>query len=277
MRWVHLTSTLYSPYESLCHPGHVRWLWRHIHGSFRVLASAIMPSHPHVIVADEPSLTRRFGALLGAFGRFRLECRCHWAPVKPVSYTTRSHVRRGYRYVVLNPCRAGLAADPLAYPWTSHRDTTGAIAEPSVDSNDVAEALGERLDDDFAARLHAFVSADPSVSVEGTPPPRLADPTDVAKVPLGEIARAAASATRGRPADVAISGATRRLFVHLAWTNGWRDAALLARVAATTPQTISRLARSGVDHHWDEAGRRCLADPRLRTTDVTIARGAHQR
>lgn len=37
-----------------------------------------------------------------------------------------------YRYIELNPVRAGMVSDPSAYPWSSHRTNTGAALDPLV-------------------------------------------------------------------------------------------------------------------------------------------------
>lgn len=44
-------------------------------------------------------------------------------------------VRRETRYIHLNPCRAGLVDDPLAWPWSTYRDAVGlgngvGVADP---------------------------------------------------------------------------------------------------------------------------------------------------
>ncbi len=65
-------------------------------------------------------------------------------------------LRRNERYIHLNPCRARLIDDPLAWPWSTHRDRVG-LAWPC--------AVPTRTD---PAAFHRYVSADPSVAVDGT-------------------------------------------------------------------------------------------------------------
>jgi hypothetical protein len=66
------------------------------------------------------------------------------------------HLQRTVRYVALNPCRDKLAPDPLAWPFSGHRDTVG-LAIPGV--------LPVVCDPVWH---HGYVSGDPSVRVEGT-------------------------------------------------------------------------------------------------------------
>jgi hypothetical protein len=80
-------------------------------------------------------------------------------------------VRRQIRYVHLNASRAGLARDPLAWAFSTHRDACG-LASPGV----VARAR------DVAA-FHKYVSSDPRVDVNGTELPSVSlsanDPREV--------------------------------------------------------------------------------------------------
>lgn len=64
--------------------------------------------------------------------------------------------RRETRYIHLNPCRAKLVDDPLAWPWSSYRDALGLVAHP------VRKVHGN------PSALHRYTSSDPSVSLTGT-------------------------------------------------------------------------------------------------------------
>jgi len=164
----------------------------------------------------------------------------------------------------LNPCRDGLVRDPLAWPWSTHRDAVGAVAEPWVTAATLARELA-RPRNGFEGWLHRYVSADPSVAVTGTPFPVVAPASRLTTFPLLDIARAAAAATRAQPADICWPGATRDLFLRLAARDGWRDAARLAVACDMTPHGVRKnLRKKGVPGL--DAAALSLGDPRLLIT-----------
>ncbi len=97
--------------------------------------------------------------------------------------------RRHLRYVALNPCRAGLANDPLVWPLSTYRDALGLSLWP------VLPTLPDPWD------FHAFVSGDPSVNVRGTSlpeqRPRAPRPEEVAEA-VCALARASRSTLERR-------------------------------------------------------------------------------
>lgn len=109
-------------------------------------------------------------------------------PAEPVPDADKR--RRSLRYVALNPCRARLANDPLAWPLSTYRDSVGLALCPILPS------------DPDPWELHAYVSGDPSVNVRGTclpeQRPRAPRPEEVAEA-VCALARAPihALATRG--------------------------------------------------------------------------------
>lgn len=140
-------------------------LWRRLVKAFPdAQALCIMPNHLHLLTAD-PAARRKLAAVLSGFARWRagyrgvVDATC-WQPQPiPVSIPDRKHLRRTIRYVLLNPCRGGLAADPLAWPLSTHRD----LVAMAVDFPAHRDPAG----------LHAYVSADPSVCVVGTELPAI--------------------------------------------------------------------------------------------------------
>ncbi|MCP4806384.1 MAG: hypothetical protein GY884_13655 [Proteobacteria bacterium] len=159
------------------------------------------------------------------------------------------------RYIHLNPCRAGLASDPLAWRWSTHRDLVGAVVDPWVPLDRWAEWTS--MD---AAELHSYIASDPSTDVTGTPMPEAAIPSPIATRPLGDIARASIEATRGTPEDLRRRTPTRHVFLHLAREQGWHDVGLLARACA--------MSKRGVLYNWSlpsrlDEGALCLGDSRL--------------
>ncbi len=80
-----------------------------------------------------------------------------WLPASPPERVADSkHLQRTLRYVALNPCRDRLVADPLAWPFSGHRDAVGLTIPGALPV----------VPDPY--RHHAYVSGDPSVRVEGT-------------------------------------------------------------------------------------------------------------
>jgi putative transposase len=55
-----------------------------------------------------------------------------------------------YRYIELNPVRAGLAREPADYRWSSYRANSGAAPDPFIKMHPEFLALGQ---DDVARRL----------------------------------------------------------------------------------------------------------------------------
>jgi hypothetical protein len=188
-----------------------------------------------------------------------------WEPVPPPEVIRDAgKLSRQVRYVALNPCRAKLVRDPLEWEWSTHRDVIGAVASPWVSPAALAAALRARArrPAEFAAAWHAYVSGDPTCAVAGTPPPRPARPSDLPTMPLGRITAAAAAATRAPVSAVRERTLTRRLFVHLAERQGWRDAATLARACGTSTEAVRQLRASSAEALLP-AGELCLGDDRL--------------
>lgn len=53
-----------------------------------------------------------------------------------------SYVLACYRYIEMNPVRAGIVAHPSAYPWSSHAANSGARGDPLVKEHSEFAALG---------------------------------------------------------------------------------------------------------------------------------------
>ncbi len=217
-----------------------------------------MPDHLHLIVfvEDPKAAQERLAGTLGAYAR-RFGDRWHRVP-EPAPIPDRKHLARQVRYVALNPCRSALCRDPLSWLWSTHRDVVGAVVDPWVTADRLADALG-RPRGGFSARHHRYVSGDPSVAPGGTALP----------VPLpvrGDrdgVLRAAAMATqyvdpadrrsRRRAARAALAlGRWMRLPVPV-----WRSLVDVSRSRAY--EWAASVSAADLD-----AALRCLADPRLR-------------
>lgn len=92
-------------------------------------------------------------------------------------------------YAVLNPTRAGLVDDPLAWYWSTYRDLFGATHDPWVTFERRRRYLPAHVVD--LERLHALVSADLSTDPRGTPPPRMAFAEELDGRPVAELLAAA--------------------------------------------------------------------------------------
>ena len=135
-------------------------LWRAITARVPgLLALTLMPDHLHLLAqarVEEP-----LAHALRAYALWRNHrCGRSGSVVIPGGPPTVAEgwvkQRRDLRYIALNPCRARLVSDPLAWPMNSHRDAMGLavpLARPPVDDPE---------------GLHAYVSADPHVHVQGT-------------------------------------------------------------------------------------------------------------
>jgi len=148
-------------------------LWRRLRNAFpRVAACVLMPNHLHLLCLKGRSDKIRWtlGVELRAWTqKFHPGSRI-WQPVpSPDHIPDLKHLRRQIRYVHLNPCRSGLASDPLSWEWSTHRDVLGCVVEPWPDTAILSEAFGTSASR-LGEKMHRYVSADPTVRVEGTPP-----------------------------------------------------------------------------------------------------------
>jgi hypothetical protein len=274
--YVHLTARTRSGCPSLCGPQTGPWLWKKLRAAFpQALSTGLMPDHPHVVTpcSDPKEARRRFAHRLAHFTRQFGNGMPLFLTAEPTVIRGAAMLRRAVRYVALNPCRARLVDDPLSWVYSTHRDVVGAVVDPWVDADRLSAALGMPRTD-FERRHHQYVSADPSVRVDGTafplPAPRRVAPT----VPLQDIAEAAASATRRQADEICRPGPTRTLFVLVALSQGWTHFGQLAAACACSVRTIRRVAEV-VQPGLLEAGLLCLGDARLRvaTPDRLLAAG----
>lgn len=264
-RWIHLTARVSPSVPDLSRAAVGGWLWAHLRDAFPdAIAAVLMSNHPHLLVASNDSERDRvrLARMLGQLGR-HFGVRGQISEVPPPSIVEPGKaLARTVRYIALNPCRKDLVRCPLAWPWSTHRDVVGAIADPWVDAPRLARALGSAWPG-FVARHHAYVSADPDAHVLGTMMPVAAAPSVVPKIDLRSIAEAAASALRRPVGEIQQVGAARRLLVALAIDQGWNSVATLAEMCRCSTRTIHRLVAER-DVSGLPAARLCLGDPRLR-------------
>ena len=146
----------------------------------RVLASALMPNHVHLVVRSGQTPLSRLMSRLNTSYAVRFNRRHERAGYlfqnrfKSLLVTDDDHLRRLLRYVHLNPLRGGLVGDLAAleqYPWSSHGALMGT--RPALAFEDPAGALALFGDDLRRARLRLRtwmeedLSGVPSDSLEG--------------------------------------------------------------------------------------------------------------
>ena len=80
------------------------------------------------------------------------------------------------RYIHLNPVRAGLVADPIEHPWSSHRNYLGTAVEPWVTTGFALTLFGRRTDEARSAYLRFIREG--MTSASGIVSPPCANPED---------------------------------------------------------------------------------------------------
>jgi putative transposase len=120
-----------------------------VHGC-RVHAYVFMTNHVHLLVT--PSTASGIPAMMQAVGRryVRRFNDVHgrtgtlWeGRYKATLVQTDQYLLACYRYIELNPVRAGLAATPRDYPWSSCRANAFGARDPLVAPHSRYDALGE--------------------------------------------------------------------------------------------------------------------------------------
>lgn len=262
---VHLTAKMRPPYALFGEHEYAAWFWERVREGFSdVLAHCVMPNHPHVLadVKDPEAARDRFARTCGHLQRMA-GVRDLWEPVPPAQVVVgRQKLLRSLRYVALNPPRAGLCGCPLEWLWSTHRELVGAVADRVVPPRRLEDVLGW-TGPGFAEWFHRYGSSDPAVRVDGTAMPRPAPPRVIPTVPLDSIVRAAAVATRSRPAEVLHRGPARKLFIALARHQGWTDSALVGGACGLAPNGVRKAWRQDPPTAL-QAAALCLGDERLR-------------
>ena len=259
--FVHLVARMLPGHAWLLTGASPAWLWSRLRaGSPQALGAVFMPNHLHMVIeTEDPAATHRrlIRTLTWHRRSFSPRCRC-WEQVPPPEpIVGLRKLRRQLRYVALNPCRAGLAPDPMAWLWSTHRDAIGAVADPWPPDEGLAPFVAGSVEG-----WHRYVSSDPSVSPVGSPLPCPAEPASIPTYPLGRIRRAAAAAFRAGLFEVSRRGPARQVFVQLATEQGWRDTGHLAEACGASLWTVRRLRRGSAGPGL-AASRLCLGDDRL--------------
>jgi putative transposase len=97
----------------------------------------LMTTHYHLVVmTPEPNLARAMQWLLGVYAQMFNRRHAHSGHVFRGRYGSTLIEREGhlvevFRYVFLNPVRAGICGSPRHYPWSSYRATIGLEPTPN--------------------------------------------------------------------------------------------------------------------------------------------------
>jgi len=241
-------------------------VWHGLRGAFpQTFGAVLMPDHLHLVSrVKDPAQARRTLAhvLRGVSAGLGPAT---WQPVPPSEpVPDLHHLRRVLRYVALNPCRAHpqLAADPLEWLPSTHRDLVGATVDPWVRAEDLAALLREPVAG-FAERWHRYVSTDPSVHLEGTPLPAL-EPGLLEACTLPDLRRAVSRACCCPEDDLQRRGSLRDLLLMLAHHLTGLDRTALATECGLARTTLWRARQKPVEDRHVRAVLLTLADPRLR-------------
>jgi hypothetical protein len=255
--------------QPLGNADNARWLWLRLraccgrgqdHGSRgRSACAVLMPDHVHLVHFGNAQRTRlALIKLVAALVRFR-GTKPGWQVPAPEPIA-RDKVWRQLRYVHLNPCRAGLARDPLSWTFSTHRDSVGATYDPWLCLGELPvpwHGVRALPLPELRERFHAYVSADPSVHPEGTAFPAPAPPRCDALLGLEQIRRAALAAS-----PWCAAARQRERVVRLAQHQGWFAAEAIAQAVGVTRRQVYRIWRRGPVDLAPAA--LCLGDARLR-------------
>ncbi|MEQ9323731.1 MAG: hypothetical protein RIF41_31500 [Polyangiaceae bacterium] len=247
------------------------------------LAVVLMPDHLHMVAPDRGERSAHIvGKLLATSTRASGRWAGCWQPVEPPeAVTTADKLQRAVRYAWLNPCRpwfyrghrTQLVDDPLAWSWSTLRDSIGAIADPWVPAERLAVAFGWPKGADLPERLHRYACLDDHVAPDARSFPRLEPPRSAPTSTVDEVLHAALATTRLPAPAQRQRTAARRIANGLCYRQGWRIPTQLAPIFGVHPHTVSRIAAAASNGEL-EAAALCL-DRRLRVDPDTNLRHAH--
>ena len=246
--------------QERCHA----WLWSHLRAAFPMALGALCsPGRIGLLVpgSDPEPARRELGYVLGWARRtFPALKGPGAAPRRPLVLTSPAAVLDRVELFARLPAQLDLVADPLEWPWSTHRDLLGAAIDPWVRPARLASALG--LAHEGCAEQHRARVAEALPRV----PPALPAPARPGEpYPIEVIEAAVRSATRGPVHAIRRAGLARQLFATLAPQHGHPTRLEIAARCGTTTRTVSNLWRRRPAQEDLEVARLCLADPRLRS------------
>lgn len=237
-----------------------RALWRRLLDLGPPHALVLMPDHLHLLSAIVTEVALR--KALFSYRRWRFETRRlqGLTPARgdillpippPEAVPDRQHLSRVVRYIHLNPCRGRLVSDPLAWPFSTHRDRVG-----------LAVPLACPPDPD-PCRFHTWVSSDATVHPGGT---RLPDPVrGEGQMTVDEVIRAVSAACRVPFTEVRARGPARRLVAGVLLALGQQAPGRIAKALDLQVSSVTRL--SPQDPAVLAVVGRVLGDPRFAALD----------
>lgn len=217
-------------------------LWSRLRCVFPdAVACVLMGNHLHLLLQQDDRALRRLRAVIGHTAGWPFDR-------LPEAQTVRGRDKelRMLRYVLLNPCRAGLTEQPSSWLFSTLRDSLGLVEDAWTDP-----PLGLSRE-----RMLEHLHRDDRTG----PRPRL--PAPVADVrfavrPLGDCVLATQAAFRTPSIRTT---AARTAFFQLARRQGWSSASQLAGIAGVSRRAVYT-AWSRPDHSL--GARRCLSDARF--------------
>jgi hypothetical protein len=226
-------------------------LWERLVGLGPVHQLCLMPDHVHLFALRVAAAMLR-GAMSGhtrwlAHRRDQPGLRLWRGYDPPEPITSPEHLQRTRRYVLLNPCRGRLVDDPLAWPWSTHRDAVG-LAWPRA-----RKVVSDPVD------FHAYVSRDRSVDPGGTDLPvhglYLAAPS------FEQVEAAVSAVTRTPIVQLRTAPLHRRRLIRCLRCHTDLSVRAIARRLGVSPGLVG-----GIPAQWDELARvveRVLGDDRF--------------
>ncbi len=189
-----------------------------------VVALCVMPDHLHLLASRD--VRARLGHALGGLARHRNAVDGVRGPLflrlpHAVEVVGGKKQRRSHRYVHLNPPRAGLVTDPLAWPLSTHRDAVG-LATPGV---------GPRK----GLAFHDYVSRDEHTGTAAT-----LRPAGVLRADAGEVVAAVSSVLRVPVERLGTHPLGRSLVWEAGCALGPLKAAELAERLRVSPRSLGR-------------------------------------
>lgn len=256
MQWKHVVAHTRGGFDAVAAWDSAAWLWPRLRRVFPdAAANILMPDHTHTLAPCDEERHAALRRVLQQHGRV-FGTRWDLAPGQPV--LTRDIARRTARYVLLNPVRAGLVADPLRWAWSTFRDPLGLVYDPWCQGVLVRRLLGYT-----PVQLWRYVVGDPTCSSEARRPLIRPARGDAISASFEAIASACAASLRCRPEDrLRKAHPARATFVALALAVGHPRPPQLAAACGVTRRAI-RTLQLRADAAALACAHRCLVDPRF--------------
>jgi putative transposase len=138
---------------------------------WRCLTYCLMDNHFHLLLqTPQPNLSRGMQQLKGGYAqsfnrRHGREGSLFAGRFKGRLIQGDAHLLEVFRYIALNPVRAGLCADPGEWRWSAHAAIVGAVAHPRFLAVEEARAwFASAVDVDGSMAYRSFV-AEPAPTV----------------------------------------------------------------------------------------------------------------